>query len=113
SPKHFKRLQAKFQAAKPTNESIETPDKANAMFVAGFPIAIQDTDPDYPSMVLGNFMLGGGLLNSRLATRIRVKDGLSYGVGSQFSAHPLDKSGSFLAYAIYAPENVEKLEQAF
>ena len=27
-------------------------------------------------------MLGGGFLNSRLATRIRQKDGLSYGVGS-------------------------------
>lgn len=113
SPKPFKRLEAKFQLPKPTNESIETPDKANAMFVAGFPIAISDNDPEYPAMVLGNFMMGGGLLNSRLATRIRVKDGLSYGVGSQFSAHPIDKVGNFIAFAIYAPENVEKLEQAF
>lgn len=113
SPKPFKRLASTFAAAKPRNEAIETPDKANAMFVAGYPIAIQDTDPDYPAMVLGNFILGGGFLNSRLATRIRVKDGLSYGVGSQFSASPLDKSGSFISYAIYAPENLTKLEQAF
>lgn len=113
SPKPFKRLAAKFEAAKPSNEAIETPDKANAMFVAGYPIAIQDTDPDYPALVLGNFILGGGFLNSRLATRIRVKDGLSYGVGSQFSASPLDKSGNFISFAIYAPENQEKLETAF
>ena len=113
SPKPFKRLASKFEAPKPVNEAIETPDKANAMFVAGFPLPIQDTDPDYPAMVLGNYILGGGVLNSRLASRIRVKDGLSYGVGSQFSASPLDKSGSFLAYAIYAPENLSKLEQAF
>ena len=113
SPKPFKRLVAKFEAPKPANEAIETPDKANAMFVAGFPLAIQDTDPDYPAMVLGNYILGGGVLNSRLASRIRVKDGLSYGVASQFSASSLDKSGNFLAYAIYAPENLSKLEQAF
>lgn len=113
SPKTFKRLVAKFEAPKPVNEAIETPDKANAMFVAGFPLAIQDTDPDYPAMVIGNYILGGGVLNSRLASRIRVKDGLSYGVASQFSASPLDKNGSFLAYAIYAPENLSKLEQAF
>lgn len=113
NPKPFKRLAAKFEAPKPVNEAIETPDKANAMFVAGFPLPIQDTDPDYPAMVLGNYILGGGVLNSRLASRIRVKDGLSYGVASQFSASPLDKSGSFLAYAIYAPENLSKLEEAF
>ncbi|GAA4431317.1 pitrilysin family protein [Ravibacter arvi] len=113
SPKTFKRLVSRFEAPKASNESIETPDKANAMFMAGLPIAIQDNDPDYPAMVLGNFILGGGVLNSRLASRIRVKDGLSYGVGSQFSASPLDKSGNFLAYAIYAPQNVTKLEQAF
>ena len=113
SPKPFKRLVSRFEPAKPANQAIETPDKANAMFVAGYPIAIQDSDPDYPALVLGNFLLGGGFLNSRLATRIRVKDGLSYGVGSQFSASPLDKSGSFMAYAIFAPENQEKLEKAF
>ena len=37
-------------------------------------------------MFLGNYMLGGGFLNSRLATRIRQKEGLSYGVGSVFNA---------------------------
>ena len=39
-----------------------------------------------PALVLGNYMLGGGFLNSRLATRIRQKEGLSYGVGSQLTA---------------------------
>jgi zinc protease len=58
-------------------------------------------------------MLGGGFLNSRLATRIRQKEGISYGVGSGLYASPLDKSGLFQAFAIYAPENVQRLEQAF
>ena len=58
-------------------------------------------------------MLGGGFLNSRLAVRIRQKDGLSYGVGSQVNASPLDKSGTFTTFAIYAPQNEAKLEAAF
>ncbi len=92
---------------------IETPDKANAFFYAGMNLAIRDDHPDYPALVLGDFMLGGGFLNSRLATRLRQREGLSYGVGSNMFAHPADRFGQFTAYAIYAPENVEKLEAAF
>ena len=95
------------------NKSLEAPDKANAFFVASQNLNIRDDDAEYPALVLGNYMLGGGFLNSRLAVRIRQKEGLSYGVGSQFSAGSLDKSGSFLAFAIYAPQNRDKLEAAF
>jgi zinc protease len=63
-------------------------------------------------MVLGNFMTGGGFLNSRLAVRLRQKEGYSYGTGSQFQASSFEKSGAFLAYAIYAPQNGDKLEAA-
>jgi zinc protease len=58
-------------------------------------------------------MTGGGFLNSRLATRIRVKDGLSYGVSSFLAASPFDVSGRFGAFAIYAPQNSDKLLKAF
>ena len=58
-------------------------------------------------------MLGGGFLNSRLATRLRQKEGLSYGVGSGLTVSSLDEYGRFTATAIYAPENVDKLEAAF
>jgi zinc protease len=92
---------------------IETPDKAQAFFVAGLPLAVRDDDPDYPALVLGNYMLGGGFLNSRLMVRIRQKDGLSYGVGSQLNADDFDKTGSFMSYAIYAPQNLAKLQTAF
>jgi zinc protease len=113
SAKAFTRIASPYQVVKAENKAIETPDKANAMFVAGMGMPLQDTDPDYPALILGNYMLGGGFLNSRLATRIRQKEGLSYGVGSQFSASSLDKNGTFMSYAIYAPQNAEKLEAAF
>ena len=113
SPKPYKRLESVFKDVAATNESIETPDKTSAFWTSGQRIAMRDDDQDFPAMILGNYMLGGGFLNSRLATRIRQKDGLSYGVGSGFSANPFDKDAYFGTYAIYAPQNVEKLEKAF
>ncbi|MFD2203211.1 M16 family metallopeptidase [Shivajiella indica] len=95
------------------NEAIETPDKPNAFFLAIQQLEMNDSHEDYPALVIGDFMLGGGFLNSRLAVRIRQKEGLSYGVGSWFSAGSIDKLANFQTYAIYAPENLEKLEQAF
>lgn len=95
------------------NQSFETPDKANAVFFARLNVNMKNDNADYPALTLGNFIFGGGFLNSRLATRIRQKEGLSYGVGSNFGASALDPSASFFANAIYAPENVDKLEAAF
>jgi zinc protease len=92
--------------------SFEAPDKENAMIMAGFPIKITDEHPDYPALVLGNYILGGGFLNSRLASRIRGKDGLSYGVGGSFNVAPMEDGGRFVAYAIAAPQNIEKVEAA-
>jgi len=113
SEQPFSRLVGKVFPIAPVNQATETPDKANAFFVAGYVFDMQDTNPDYPAVVLGNYMLGGGFLNSRLAVRIRQKEGLSYGVGSQFNASSLDPVGTFTAFAIYAPENIEKLEAAY
>ncbi|MGE5414608.1 MAG: M16 family metallopeptidase [Syntrophomonadaceae bacterium] len=109
----FERVPSLYQDVAAENKALETPDKANAFFIAGQNLKLRDDDPDYPALVLGNYMLGGGFLNSRLAVRIRQKDGLSYGVGSQLQASPLDQSGSFTTFAIYAPQNEAKLEAAF
>jgi zinc protease len=113
SPAPYARVPNVYQDTPPINQGLETPDKANAFFIAGQNLALRDDDPDYPALVLGNYMLGGGFLNSRLAVRIRQKEGLSYGVGSQLAASPLDKSGAFTTFAIYAPQNEAKLEAAF
>ncbi|MGB8337801.1 MAG: pitrilysin family protein, partial [Burkholderiales bacterium] len=113
SPKQFARLVAKLPNPTVANQSLETPDKANAVFVAGIPFPMRDDDADYPAMVLGNYMMGGGFLSSRLATRIRQKEGLSYGVGSFLQVNSQDKVATFGGNAIYAPQNAAKLEAAF
>ena len=113
SPKGFARLKRQYFDVAQFNEKIETPDKANAVFQAGQNLRLRDDSRDYAAMVLGNYILGGGFLNSRLATRIRQREGISYGVGSGMSAQALDSVGSFSASAIYNPENVVRLESAF
>ena len=113
SPAHFERVKYGFQKIAPVNQTIETPDKQNAVFIAATRLHISDKDPDFPALVMGNYMLGGGFLNSRLATRIRVKDGLSYGVSSSLSAKSQEQDGQFQAFAIAAPQNVAKVEAAF
>ncbi|MGI9628644.1 MAG: insulinase family protein, partial [Longimicrobiales bacterium] len=109
----FQRIATVHESVAPGDIQIETPDKANAMFLAALDIPISDEHNDAAALTLANYIFGGGFLNSRLATRIRQEEGLSYGVGSQISLHPLDEQGQFFAFAIYAPENRDALEAAF
>jgi zinc protease len=109
----YARLVARFNEAPVVNKAIETPDKTNAIFLAGMNLPLRDDDPDYPALALANWMLGESGLSARLTARIRGKEGLSYGVGSDLQAGTFDKAGNFTAFAIYAPQNVAKLEAAF
>ncbi len=90
-------------------ETILTPDKANSFYIAGMALAMKDSDPDYPALVIGNFILGGGSLSSRLGNRVRQQEGLSYTVASHLNSHPVDESTNFMVFAIANPENRDKL----
>jgi zinc protease len=106
----YERAAAVYKPTVGKTETIETPDKANAVFFSGGTLQLRDDDPAYPALEVGNAILGGGFLNSRLATRIRQRDGVSYTVGSDVNADPLDTVGSFYVYAICAPQNIGKVE---
>jgi zinc protease len=106
----YARIERPFQPdLKPAKDTIDTPDKANATFFAALRIAMKDSDPDYPALLAGNYILGGGSLSSRIADRLRQKGGLSYTAGSMFSASPLDRQANLLIMAIYNPINVNKV----
>ena len=113
SPKPFVRLKRKMFDVAAKIDQLETPDKANAVWFGGINLPVRDDQPEYASLTLANYILGGGFLNSRLAVRIRQKDGLSYGVASGFQAQALDSVAVLQTMAIYNPENVAKLETAF
>lgn len=91
---------------------INTPDKANALYVAVSSFEVGDAHPDYPALEIGNWLLGGGALSNRLGNRVRQKEGLSYGVMSMMQASPRDPACLFLTYAISNPANIEKVDKA-
>ena len=110
SPSPYERAVGIYKATSSDSKVFATPDKPNAVYLVAGLLKIRDDNPQYPALEIGNEILGGGVLNSRLATRIRQKDGLSYGVGSQVHADSLDPLGSFSMFAISAPQNTVKVE---
>lgn len=102
------------QAATPSEsgelEMINTPDKANATYFAATTLEFGNDHPDYPALTLGNYILGGGALSSRLGNRVRQQEGLSYTVQSAFQASSMDDRIIFYVFAICNPENAEKLK---
>lgn len=113
SPAPFQRIPNDYQPVASTNVILRTPDKANAVLLAGLGFPMRNDHPDYPALALAGHKIGGGFLNSRLASRIRQKEGLSYSVGGRFQASMLDTNGGFVASAIFNPQNRERLEVAF
>jgi zinc protease len=90
---------------------IRTPDKANAYYYAGLRLATDDRDPDYAALLVGNHVFGGAS-SSRLFSRVRGKDGLSYSIESSFSASARNKSAQFTLFAMTNPANMPKVEAA-
>ncbi|HLB10334.1 MAG TPA: pitrilysin family protein, partial [Gemmatimonadaceae bacterium] len=113
APEAWARIPEPYKAVDSSTTVIETPDKANALFFAGLNMPIRDDAPDYAALLLGDYIVGGGSLDSRLSTRIRQREGISYGVGSFMSINSVDSSGLWESYAIYAPENANRLTRAF
>jgi len=110
SDKPYERIDRPYQPGlKPQRETVPTPDKANAVYLAGLSLPIKDDHPDYPALLAGNYILGGGALSSRIADRLRQKGGLSYTAMSMFAASPLDQRADLMILAIYNPANVDKV----
>ena len=113
----WKRAPAYERVANPYREiaaqrfDIETPDKANAFYLSRMPLKLQDSDADYAALYLANYLFGASE-TSRLWNRVRETEGLSYNVRSSLSVSAFEPNASWSIYAIYAPQNRERLEKA-
>ena len=113
SPNPYVHVARMYTPAQVVNKTLETPDKANAMFLAGMPVKLTDEDPDYAAVEIASFLFGEGT-NSRIFARLRQKEGWSYGAGAGINAGTkADTQGGMFAYAILAPQNMVKLEAGF
>jgi zinc protease len=60
-------------------------------------LGLQDTNPDYFAVQVMNFILGGGSFTSRITTKVRSDEGLSYNQGSRFT-YRWGLPGTFAGY---------------
>jgi len=108
----YERVPYLSRTLKPQRLQLKTPDKQNAVMTAVLPLAINERSPDYPALMLANYLLGNGG-NSRLWVRIREREGLSYDVYSTIGWDTLDQNSWWIGGAIFAPGNRAKVEAAY
>ncbi|RUR18013.1 insulinase family protein [Legionella sp. km535] len=75
-------------------EQINIPFPSSQTVVRLGQIGIDHHNPNYFPLIVGNYILGGGALVSRLGVEVREKRGLTYGVDSQFV--PMPGEGPFI-----------------
>ena len=111
SNKPYARVPNPLVAVAPTRLLLATPDKQNATLTVTQSVPLSDRDVDYPALTLANYLLGSGG-DSRLWNRIREKEGLSYSVYSYVEWNNIERNSEWVASAIFAPQNLEKVEKA-
>ena len=112
SKQAFKRVPQPLVAPAPQRLVFKTPDKQNATMLARLSVALNDSDADYPALILANHILGSGG-SSRLWKRIRESEGLSYDVRSWIQWSNFEANSAWMSSAIFAPQNLAKVEAAF
>lgn len=113
SKTNFTRIPRQYFDVAGSDETILTPDKANAMALGFMNIPMDDADADFPALTMADELLGGGaFLSSRIPKRLRENEGMSYGAGSFFQASSVDKTAQWGVYAIFNPIYKNRLDSA-
>jgi zinc protease len=109
----YVRIPVAFKSKELKKISLQTPDKKMAFFGAGTMFDMSDKHADFPAMMMADYLLGGGMLTGRIPQRLREKEGMSYGAGTWLRVTSYDNNAMLGGYAIYAPENVDRVEKGF
>ncbi|UFH33846.1 insulinase family protein [Chryseobacterium sp. C-71] len=100
-------------AKKKLDKDFITPDKENGAAVGKISFTMDTKSPDYPALLIANEMLGsGGFLTSRIPTRLREKEGISYGAGSYMSVPVSNDVASWGWYAFFNPTKKNDVDKA-
>jgi zinc protease len=111
SPSPYTRVPIPYRAPAPTVLTADTSDKANATMFAKVALRINDRSDDLPALILADRILGGSS-ESRIPDRVRQKEGLSYSIQTWLSPNSFEDNSQFNLYAIFAPQNRERLSKA-
>ncbi|MDF3054505.1 MAG: zinc protease [Gammaproteobacteria bacterium] len=101
APKPLAQTKPRKSAA--TRKNIDFPAQQTAILMGQ--LGIRGDDPDLFPLMVGNHILGGGGLVSRLFDEVREQRGLVYGISSKFS--PLAAKGPFFIFLQTRKEEAE------
>ena len=107
----YARLAGKVFGLPGQQRSVPLRDKEQTTIAVGYDLALRDTDPDYPAWVAVSQVLGG-YTGSRLWTRLREHEGLSYNIETWVIAGWDDDAASFDGVAIVAPQNLSAAKRS-
>lgn len=113
SKSKYEYIKPELFATKKLDKDYLTPDKENGAAVGKIAFSMDRNSPDYPALIMANEMLGsGGFLTARIPTRLREKEGISYGAGS-FVSIPVDNNvASWSWYAFFNPTKKDAVNKA-
>jgi zinc protease len=91
----------------PTSEVVTVRGKANMNLIYGAASGLAIVDPDYEASLIANAAVGQDALSSRIGTRLRDMEGLSYDLASNFELSDV-LDGVWTVNVAVAPVNLKQ-----
>jgi len=88
---------------------VKAKDKANALLRMRQELPLNELDADYLPMLLATQIFGAGGMESRLATRVRQQEGLSYGIGASLTVPRWGNDASLSIGGTFGPQDRDKV----
>jgi len=105
----FVRYEPSFRPVPAARFDALAPDKANAVLRMQMMLRLSQRDADYAAMAVAVHVFGSGGLESRLSSRVRQQEGLSYGVSANLGAPYFGDEAALTLTASFAPVNRERV----
>ena len=88
---------------------ISMKDKTSSDLLYGIALDINEDSPEFLPLSVATRVLGGSF-TARLMRKVRVEDGLTYGVYSSITGTANKSPGAWIAYGTYSPDLLKKGE---
>lgn len=88
---------------------VKAKDKANALLRMRQELPLNELEDDYLPMLLATQIFGAGGMESRLATRVRQQEGLSYGIGASLTVPRWGNDASLSIGGSFGPQDRDKV----
>ena len=88
---------------------ISMKDKTSSDLLYGIALDINENSPEFLPLSVATRVLGGSF-TARLMRKVRVEDGLTYGVYSSITGTTNKSPGAWIAYGTYSPDLLKKGE---